>query len=367
MSPRTENVTAAFETAENAAVTVLRHHLPVWRNKPVVPRPQTLQPAAVEQQVPVSAAVQEQVAVSVELLAPVAAAAQFVLVHPALAAHIPATSFSDFASVRHGSPTSFPSLSLLRIETPRQLLATELVVHPFCFCDRSIWQWPRSNLFLGQIFDLSFVVARVQSLQLALSLHLLLLFLPFLLRALSHLQLAVTSSLASAIESGELRILPDCHLPNSDSVTVSPYVMVADDAFALRTHMMKPCGSGNLTQKQRVFNYRLSRARRVVENAFGIMCSRFRVFSKAIPLSPENVQKVVMASCCLHNYLLRNPTSASQYMPDDPDKTSELHPVTQQAGNRASNAAMAVRDDFCHFFDSDSGSVSWQLKAILRN
>jgi len=30
--------------------------------------------------------------------------------------------------------------------------------------------------------------------------------------------------------------------------------MVADDAFALRTHMMKPCGSGNLTQKQRVFN-----------------------------------------------------------------------------------------------------------------
>ena len=31
--------------------------------------------------------------------------------------------------------------------------------------------------------------------------------------------------------------------------------MVADDAFALRTHMMKPWGSRNLTQKQCVFNW----------------------------------------------------------------------------------------------------------------
>ena len=57
-----------------------------------------------------------------------------------------------------------------------------------------------------------------------------------------------------------------------------------------------------MTREQRVFNYRLSRARRTVENAFGILANRFRVFITPIALSPEKVETITLAGCVLHNY-----------------------------------------------------------------
>jgi len=61
-------------------------------------------------------------------------------------------------------------------------------------------------------------------------------------------------------------------------------------------------------ESKQTYNYRLSRARRVVGNAFGVLTQKFRLFYGRIQLSPENAEKVVLAACVLHSYL-RNDVS----------------------------------------------------------
>ena len=63
--------------------------------------------------------------------------------------------------------------------------------------------------------------------------------------------------------------------------------------------------------EQHIFNYRLSRARRTVENAFGIMANRFRVLLTKIMLEPKKAAMVVLAICCLHNMLIEEQCSYS--------------------------------------------------------
>jgi hypothetical protein len=109
-------------------------------------------------------------------------------------------------------------------------------------------------------------------------------------------------SLSRAIEGNNLMIPAPRTLEGR--VKPVPFVIVADDAFAIKPNIMKPYPFRNQPGPNRVFNYRLSRARRVVENAFGHIANRFRILRRPIELCPEKVVKVVMAICALHNFLL---------------------------------------------------------------
>lgn len=108
--------------------------------------------------------------------------------------------------------------------------------------------------------------------------------------------------------------LPSTHVLSGQSEAL-PFVFVADDAFPLAVNVMKPFpGAHGKGSKERVFNYRLSRARRVSENVFGILTSVFRVLRKPMLLEPDTATKIVLAIIYLHNFL-RKSSSKSIYNP----------------------------------------------------
>lgn len=103
-----------------------------------------------------------------------------------------------------------------------------------------------------------------------------------------------------ALNQTTLNIPDDKPLPGM--LIPVPHVILADAAFPLQRHM-KPYHIRNMTAEQRIFNSRLSRGRRVVENAFGILANRFRVLLQPINLSRDKVVLITQACCALHNFL----------------------------------------------------------------
>lgn len=176
------------------------------------------------------------------------------------------------------------------------------------------------------------------------------------------------STLSMALDKETLNI------PKIDAHESMPYVIVADDAFPLKPYIMKPYPQRQLTKEKRIFNYRLSRARRVVENAFGIMASRFRVFLAPMSIAPEKAEKVVLASCVLHNFLREK--CATRYTPHgtlDVELLDEgelrpgewrshadcLQPISSQSGNKSCSLSQDVREQFSVYFNT-VGKVPWQ-------
>jgi len=174
------------------------------------------------------------------------------------------------------------------------------------------------------------------------------------------------SSLAHCLEANTLNIPQASVIPPTNDHY--PYVIVADDAFALKPYILKPYAQRNQTPEQRIFNYRLSRARRSAENAFGQLSQRFRIFGRPIPLSPAKVNVIVMASCCLHNFLLRDKVSAATYMPEGEqgnESSTQFSPLSHQGGNRSSAEAQNIRDKFSHYFNSADGEIQGQAARAI--
>uniref|UniRef100_A0A8C5MH56 DDE Tnp4 domain-containing protein n=1 Tax=Leptobrachium leishanense TaxID=445787 RepID=A0A8C5MH56_9ANUR len=166
------------------------------------------------------------------------------------------------------------------------------------------------------------------------------------------------STLWNEIESGSLNIPRAAPLPGSD-VTV-PYAFVGDEAFGLSTHLLRPYSGTHLNVKKRVFNYRLSRARRYVECTFGILTNKWRILHRPLDVQVDFCVNIVKCCCILHNYV----RARDGFNFDDTLTVVGLEDDVNDdiiAVNRYSNR---YRDALSNYLTSDAGQVPWQLGSI---
>ena len=72
-----------------------------------------------------------------------------------------------------------------------------------------------------------------------------------------------------------------------------PYFLVGYEAFLLQSWLLRPFPGHRIPEEQRIFNYKLFRASRVIENAFGILAARWQVFMQPIQSTVEKLIKLL--------------------------------------------------------------------------
>lgn len=160
-----------------------------------------------------------------------------------------------------------------------------------------------------------------------------------------------------------LNIPPNKCLPGTTDEM--PHVFVADEAFPLSQNIMRPYPGNQLpgNQDKRVFNYRLSRARRIVENAFGILQNKFEVFQKKLRIQPKYLDYVILACICLHNYVIDD-VSTNMSLP--PNSILENVITNNRNNDGQVMDGLITREKFKNYFNSENGSVHWQNDLVNR-
>lgn len=139
----------------------------------------------------------------------------------------------------------------------------------------------------------------------------------------------------------------------------------------------------NLSNDERVFNYRLSRARRIIENTFGIMAARWQILNSCISCSSKNAELIIKALVCLHNLMMT--CGRDQYCPggfvdiernngevDGGVWRSEVNEtyfrrLGRTGANRSTRIAHGMRNYLMQYFMSEIGQeqASWQFERAL--
>jgi len=136
---------------------------------------------------------------------------------------------------------------------------------------------------------------------------------------------------------------------------------VGDEAFTLKTYLVRPYPGSQSKgdNEKRIFNFRLSQARRVVENAFGILSQKFQIYQRTLQSLLENAD-IIFATCILHNYLTDHGVdqmiwgvlcSKQSYKKNKPRRKCPLR-------------CFEVRDKFKQFFNCPSATVPWQNERV---
>ena len=125
---------------------------------------------------------------------------------------------------------------------------------------------------------------------------------------------------------------------------------------------MRRYSSRSMDLKETVANYRIRQGRTVVENVFGMLMSRFRIFQSPLQQEPQVVNRVVMDCLVLHNLLrIRYPTAEQEDLREEGQHTLVLEGNDiLYHGYNAIEAAKKQRDILGDYFMNE-GQVPGQM------
>jgi DDE superfamily endonuclease len=188
-----------------------------------------------------------------------------------------------------------------------------------------------------------------------------------------------SSTFGKRLASGTLNLPAAKTLPGSQ--IGANHVFIGDGAFPLGSNMLRPFPGQWLSDEKVIFNYRLSRARTKIENAFGILAAKWRIFLGTMPGNIHLVVKVTQAALCLHNWLMKQdytsrPSSRRYILPGEVDSAdcedgtwrqdaNCFRTVGQFGSNTYTLAAKKQRDTFVSYF-MEKGEVPWQWSKLPR-
>ncbi|XP_029162074.1 protein ALP1-like [Nylanderia fulva] len=195
-----------------------------------------------------------------------------------------------------------------------------------------------------------------------------------------------SSDIHSALQEETLNLPKGfANLPGSN--VKLPCFFLGDSGFPISSIMMRPYAGKLHDERKKIFNYRLSRARRTIENTFGILSLRWRIYRKPINMHPKYIDKIVMATICLHNYIKFEEdlmqTENKIYCPpnfiDSEDATGNVIPgewrrytqnvfkdIPPTSTHNATAVAYRQRDTLADYFLTPQGEVPWQYQYIRR-
>ncbi|XP_066998406.2 uncharacterized protein [Anabrus simplex] len=111
------------------------------------------------------------------------------------------------------------------------------------------------------------------------------------------------ASMAKIPNRGTLNVPESRPLQGQNEST--PCVLASNEAFPLHPYLMRqfPYRHSRNEELKEKYNKRLCRARRTVENVFGILVQKWRVFLRPLEIKVDTAKLTVKTACVLCNYL----------------------------------------------------------------
>ena len=148
-----------------------------------------------------------------------------------------------------------------------------------------------------------------------------------------------------------------------------PYFLVGDEIFPLKSWLMHPYPCRTLKEEESIYNYRHSRARRVIENTFRILIARWRILST--PIVVHNYLRLTENATYCPSGCIDSENSNGPIVPGDwrsltTTENNLMINVPPVRGSRYCQDALAMRDALIDFVKSEEGHLEWQIAHVRR-